>query len=234
MPRSEKAQGPAVSVVGGGISGMTAALRMAERGYRVTVYEQEPRIGGNMAALERNGAHYDVYTHMFSNFYRNFWNLAGGDLGLKRGVDFEPRTNVKILDQGRFPQFYQITDIGSFASAWSNLWCGAAPPADMYLWAYSMIDSLTKPFERQDDPIGMDDVSVTGFAVNRPYGTRPATLLNDVILMTIWSIQGFRASAEVWQYQRAVHHARRARGRFHRCRVRREGCSTTQPLNHER
>jgi predicted NAD/FAD-dependent oxidoreductase len=39
-----------VGIVGAGIAGLTAALRLAERGYKVTVYEQRVFIGGKLGA----------------------------------------------------------------------------------------------------------------------------------------------------------------------------------------
>ncbi len=40
---------PQVTVAGGGIAGLSAALRLAERGYRVKVYEPSDRLGGTSA-----------------------------------------------------------------------------------------------------------------------------------------------------------------------------------------
>jgi len=41
----------AVLVIGGGISGMQAALNLANLGYYVHLLEQSPAIGGSMARL---------------------------------------------------------------------------------------------------------------------------------------------------------------------------------------
>jgi heterodisulfide reductase subunit A len=38
-------------VVGGGIAGIEAALRLADAGKQVTLVEREPSIGGHMAQL---------------------------------------------------------------------------------------------------------------------------------------------------------------------------------------
>ena len=40
-------------VVGGGISGMQAALDLADQGYQVALVEKEPSIGGKMIALSK-------------------------------------------------------------------------------------------------------------------------------------------------------------------------------------
>jgi len=48
-----------VAIVGGGIAGLTAALRLTQNGCKVTVYEKDARVGGNLGgdlgACPRNG-----------------------------------------------------------------------------------------------------------------------------------------------------------------------------------
>ncbi len=53
-----------VGVVGGGVLGMTLALRLRERGHRVTVLEAAPAVGGLAAAMELGGHHCDRYYHV--------------------------------------------------------------------------------------------------------------------------------------------------------------------------
>jgi heterodisulfide reductase subunit A len=44
---------PATLIVGGGIAGITAALELAEAGYKVYLVEREPSIGGHMAQFDK-------------------------------------------------------------------------------------------------------------------------------------------------------------------------------------
>jgi monoamine oxidase len=50
VPRPARAQGggPKVAIVGGGIAGLTCALKLADRGIASTVYEASGRVGGRM------------------------------------------------------------------------------------------------------------------------------------------------------------------------------------------
>ena len=41
-----------VTIIGAGIAGLTAALRLAERGYEVTLFERDNFIGGKFRATE--------------------------------------------------------------------------------------------------------------------------------------------------------------------------------------
>jgi len=78
------------TIIGGGIAGLTAALRLAERGFSVTIFEKGSLMGGNLSAVQRNGVYYDVYPHMFAEWYHNFWNLAK-DVSLYREQNFDMR-----------------------------------------------------------------------------------------------------------------------------------------------
>jgi heterodisulfide reductase subunit A len=53
---TKKRKGNAVEtalVIGGGIAGMQASLDIADKGFKVTLVEREPTIGGHMAQLDK-------------------------------------------------------------------------------------------------------------------------------------------------------------------------------------
>src|SRR5262245_13213900 len=50
-PRGASAERPAVTVIGAGLAGMTAALRLLEVGFDVTVFEAEDHEGGKFDAI---------------------------------------------------------------------------------------------------------------------------------------------------------------------------------------
>ena len=185
-------------VVGAGISGLTSALRLAQRGYNVTIFEEKEQIGGNLAGLESGGNHYDVYPHMYGEWYHNFWSLVEGDLNLRRGegLAFEPRFTFKVLDRGKFPDYLDLLTVGSSNPGLKNLFSGVTTPAEMFLWAYSYIDGLT--YSSVDDDV-LDGISVQGFLRTRPYSTEMVCTLHDIILMTIWSVHSDSTSAAAYR-----------------------------------
>src|SRR5258708_13878535 len=75
---------PEVTIVGAGIAGLAAALRLAERGFKVTLYEQNDFLGGKLGAhnhsLDGKPAYANDYHehsfHMYLNWYHNFWQIA--------------------------------------------------------------------------------------------------------------------------------------------------------------
>jgi len=53
VPRILLPVNPSVLVIGGGISGIQAALEVAKNGFKVYLVEKSPTIGGRMAMLDR-------------------------------------------------------------------------------------------------------------------------------------------------------------------------------------
>ena len=45
-----------VTVAGGGLAGITVALRLAERGHQVKLYESKPALGGNIGVARSSAA----------------------------------------------------------------------------------------------------------------------------------------------------------------------------------
>jgi squalene-associated FAD-dependent desaturase len=54
-----------VVVIGGGLAGITAAIRLADAGRRVTLLEAKPRLGGLTASFQRDGLAVDTGQHVF-------------------------------------------------------------------------------------------------------------------------------------------------------------------------
>jgi phytoene dehydrogenase-like protein len=183
---------PRVTVAGGGLAGMTAALRLAERGYPVTLYEQKPMLGGDLAS--RSGAgdlKLDVYPHMYLSWYRNFWRLLR-DAGGRRDTGFVAMSDVVQLRPGMYPKFDAITEMYSPRHMVRNLFSGVGPPADMFVFGYASIDLLA---EKLNPTIPLENVSVAGFLQARPYMTERAARAADSFITMVWAIPSYLAAA---------------------------------------
>jgi oxygen-dependent protoporphyrinogen oxidase len=64
-----------IIVVGAGIAGLTAAFRLAQRGYDVTVLEGDSRVGGRMSSSEREGYRFDRGAVSLSTKYEHMHKL---------------------------------------------------------------------------------------------------------------------------------------------------------------
>jgi protoporphyrinogen/coproporphyrinogen III oxidase len=83
-------------VVGAGIAGLTAAFRLRQRGFAVTVLEAEPSIGGKMSSVRRDGYVVNRAANILPSSYRAISALVrevglGGQLGETPAVLGVPR-----------------------------------------------------------------------------------------------------------------------------------------------
>lgn len=160
-----------VFVVGGGLAGISAALRLAERGCRVTLLEGSERLGGKAGSLRSTHEgrdHYDDHGyHIFPGWYLNLWRLVH-ELGLRDR--FEDRPDFLQLKAGRFPSVHAFHDLTSLhpRDVWRNLTCGLLPPGEMLLFVYSALDLATQDYEYSGL---LDMTTINGFVRSRLYGT---------------------------------------------------------------
>ena len=185
-----------VAIVGGGIAGLTAALRLVKAGCDVTVYEMGATVGGNLGGdRDPQGNYHDVYPHMFGEWYDNFWRLAE-ELDLSRERDFEQRPTCAFLKAGEFPNLNLLTNNGSAASSVANLTSGIIPVPDMFLAAYSVLDILSQNFSGK----GLtNEQTVNGFLTSRPYVTENMLKMHDMIITNIWAVNSYLTSANAYQ-----------------------------------
>ena len=186
---------PAVTVAGGGMAGLTAALRLAERGYDVTVYEQRAVLGGDLASRPGPGAlDLDVYPHMYGSWYHNLWALLE-DAGVSRERRFATCDGYAQLKRGAYPRFNHVRDIYSMSprAIVENLFSGAGPVADMYVFGYASVDLLA---EAMQPTVNLEGTSVGGFFNGRPYMTKRAAQAYDTFITRVWGIPSFLTSAD--------------------------------------
>lgn len=94
-PRSSRAV-----VIGGGLAGMTAALRLADAGLDVTLLEGRPRLGGLAFSFRRGELTVDNGQHVYlrcCTAYRWFLDRVDG----ARLAPLQNRLDVPVLDVGR-------------------------------------------------------------------------------------------------------------------------------------
>jgi squalene-associated FAD-dependent desaturase len=89
------ADAPAV-VVGGGLAGIAAALRLADGGREVVLLEKRPRLGGAAFSFTRDGLSVDNGQHVFLRCCAAYrWLLAR--LDVQDQVVLQPRLDIPVL-----------------------------------------------------------------------------------------------------------------------------------------
>ncbi len=88
-----------VAVVGGGLAGITAGLRLADAGWRVTLLESTPRLGGLTYSFRRGELDVDNGQHVFLRCCTAYRALLDR-LGVTDRVTLQPRLDIPVRDPG--------------------------------------------------------------------------------------------------------------------------------------
>jgi hydroxysqualene dehydroxylase len=88
-----------VTVVGGGLAGITAALDCARAGAAVTLLESRGRLGGAAYSFTRDGIHADNGQHVFLRCCTGYRTLLE-QLEATRGVTMQERLEIVVLAPG--------------------------------------------------------------------------------------------------------------------------------------
>lgn len=88
-----------VAVIGGGLAGITAALRCADAGCQVTLFEARPQLGGLTHSLRRGGLQVDNGQHVFLRCCTSYRSLLHR-LGVADHVVLQPRLAIPVCSPG--------------------------------------------------------------------------------------------------------------------------------------
>ena len=74
------------AIIGGGILGMTLALRLHQQGQKVTIYEAAEKTGGLTSSWEMNGIVWDRFYHVILMYDTNTRRLLK-EIGLEKDLN---------------------------------------------------------------------------------------------------------------------------------------------------
>lgn len=71
-----------IAVIGGGVSGLASAARLAARGHQVDIYEKNKQIGGRMNQIKQDGFTFDMGPTivMMPEIYQDVFKYANRDI----------------------------------------------------------------------------------------------------------------------------------------------------------
>ncbi len=92
-----------IAIVGAGLAGLTAALRLTQEGYRVRIFERYPRPGGLARALEIGGEPLEAFYHHIFTTDTDYVAFAE-EMGLGDEIEWLP-SKMGIWADGRLWEF---------------------------------------------------------------------------------------------------------------------------------
>ena len=96
---------PSIAVIGGGIGGLAAAIRLAGTGHEVTVLERLPGVGGKLATFERDGFRFETGPSLLTlpAVFDGLLALAGTSLASAcQPVALDPTCRYRFADGSGF------------------------------------------------------------------------------------------------------------------------------------
>jgi protoporphyrinogen oxidase len=129
---------PRVGVVGGGVLGISLALRLAQAGAKVTVIERGPSLGGLAGTFDFNGHEVDRFYHVITPSDSRMIAMAE-ELGLGDQLRFTP-VGAGFYANGGMHDFNGIADLLRFSPL--------SPPARLRLGWFVAQCQLRSSYER--------------------------------------------------------------------------------------
>ena len=70
-----------IAVIGAGVGGLAAAIRLANSGFEVTVFEANDNVGGKINKLQLGAYRFDMGPSIFTapNYIKELYDLCGAD-----------------------------------------------------------------------------------------------------------------------------------------------------------
>jgi predicted NAD/FAD-dependent oxidoreductase len=186
---------PEVIIVGSGLAGISAATRLMEQGFDITLYEQNDFLGGKLGAHrddEKDDPHEHCY-HMYLNWYNNFWRFMREIGALEK---FIPNPVIGCRLPGDKQTRAYLTNAGSPATLLTNMLNGIASPADQFLSAYSLLDLIGT--QSMSGNV-LEQTSVSNFFRSRSYTTEGSMVASARTLAEAFASPSYLSSARSYQ-----------------------------------
>ena len=103
-----------IIIIGAGIGGLCTALRLAKRGYHVTILEKNKQAGGRLNQIKKDGFTFDIGPSFFSMSYefKEFADECGIEIPFEF-IELDPLYTVNV--KGSSQNFLLYKDIDKFA-----------------------------------------------------------------------------------------------------------------------
>tara|TARA_A100000164_G_scaffold125931_1_gene111723 strand:- start:4653 stop:5927 length:1275 start_codon:yes stop_codon:yes gene_type:complete len=86
-----------ITIIGCGISGISSAINLIEKGYKVRIIEQKKTVGGRAGSISNKYGNIDIGQHIFLDSYKNFFKLIS-KLDLEKDITKNENLRIPIVD----------------------------------------------------------------------------------------------------------------------------------------
>ena len=94
-----------IIIIGGGITGLSTAWKLSEKGYKVNVLESDKSIGGLAKSIKIENYYFDIGPHSFftedKEIFKKVMNLFKGEQG---EIPYSKRS-VKMMFRGKYVDY---------------------------------------------------------------------------------------------------------------------------------
>lgn len=168
---------PSVLIIGTGIGGLTTALRLAKKGYRVRLVEKNDRPGGRLNQLQKDGFTFDTGPSFFSMSYE--FEAFARDCGIRLPFDYRPVDPLYTVHFRNNPQPFRLyRDTHRLAEQFERIEPGFEDKINRYL------DSCRKLFDGTVDIVVKQNFDSFPDYVKKLAATDPSLL--PVLLSSFW------------------------------------------------
>ena len=185
----ESAPAVRVAVVGGGLAGIAAAVRLADAGRQVLLYEAGARLGGLTHSFRRGELDVDNGQHVFLRCCTAYLDLLGR-LGVRGQVHLQPRLDVVVRAPGRTARLRRTGLPAPLHLAGTLLRYPMLSPADR---ARAVAGALALRRIRLADP-AVDEVNFAGWLARHGQNARTTAALWDVFTIAALNVPAAEAS----------------------------------------
>lgn len=134
---------PNAIIIGAGVAGLATAIRLAQKGYAVQVFEANSYVGGKLTAFEQHGYRFDAGPSLFTmpHFVDELFELAGENASAHFAYEKMPEACRYFWEDGT--QLYASGDANAFGAAVENALGVSGEPLKQHLQRSRMIYEST-------------------------------------------------------------------------------------------
>lgn len=143
---------PKIVIVGAGMGGLTAALRLARRGFRVRVIEANREAGGLASSLTRGGFTFDAGPYILLDRRGLEWAFNQVGLVLDEHISLRRIADVYVASSSEAAPVHVCADLEQTAAGFDRAWPGSGARYRRFVATTAKIYERLRPLQHVSHP----------------------------------------------------------------------------------